>query len=125
MIRIKRAYEPPDPDDGARFLVDRLWPRGLKREELKLDGWLRDVAPSAELRRWFAHDPAKWAEFQRCYLAELDGKPESWQPLLAASRAGPVTLLYGARETERNNAAALKIYLESRGEAFTLQNARD
>jgi len=114
MISIKRAYEPPDPDDGARFLVDRLWPRGIKKGSLQLDGWPKEVSPSSELRRWFGHDPAKWAEFQRRYFAELDGKPASWQPLLAAAHAGPLTLLYGARDTEHNNAAALKIYLESK-----------
>ncbi|MEW6033561.1 MAG: DUF488 domain-containing protein [Chloroflexota bacterium] len=112
MIRVKRVYERPETDDGTRFLVDRLWPRGMKRESLKLDGWLRDVAPSATLRRWFCHDPAKWDEFQRGYFAELDSKPQTWQPVLQAAQRGNVTLLYGARDSEHNNAVVLKQYLE-------------
>ena len=112
MIQVKRAYDPPDPHDGDRFLVDRLWPRGLKKEALRLDSWLRDVAPSDELRHWFGHDPARWDEFQHRYVAELDGKPSAWQPILAAARRGPVTLLYSARDAEHNNAIALKTYLE-------------
>src|SRR5512133_3292802 len=83
MIRIKRAYEPPGPEDGARFLVDRLWPRGMKKESLALDGWLKDVAPDSELRTWFGHDPARWEEFCRRYEAELEANREAWQPLLA------------------------------------------
>jgi uncharacterized protein YeaO (DUF488 family) len=112
MILTKRAYDPPILDDGVRFLVDRLWPRGIKREEMKLDGWLKDVAPSDTLRRWFGHDPVKWDEFSQRYFAELDGKPEAWQPILQAARQGNVTLLFGARDIEHNNAAALKAYLE-------------
>ncbi len=114
MIEIKRVYEPPQPSDGKRFLVERLWPRGLKKEALPLDGWLKDVAPSDTLRRWFAHDPAKWAEFQRRYRAELDGRPEAWQPLVRFARRGRVTLLFSARDTEHNNALALKAYLEQK-----------
>ncbi len=112
MVKIKRVYEPPEPDDGARFLVDRIWPRGTKRDSLKLDSWLKDVAPSDTLRKWFAHDPAKWDEFRRRYSAELDAKPQSWQDILGIAREGNVTLLYSARETEHNNAVALKEYLE-------------
>lgn len=111
-MKIKRVYEPPEPDDGARFLVDRIWPRGTKKDSLKLDGWLKDVAPSDTLRKWFAHDPAKWDEFRRRYFAELDSKPQTWQGILKIGREGNVTLLYGARETEHNNAVALKEYLE-------------
>jgi len=114
MIRVKRAYDPPAPEDGKRFLVDRLWPRGVKKEALKLDGWLKDVAPSDALRRWFGHDPAKWEEFQRRYFAELEAKPESWRPLLEAARAGNVTLLFSARDEAHNNAVALKAFLEVR-----------
>jgi uncharacterized protein YeaO (DUF488 family) len=114
MIRLKRAYDPPEPDDGARFLVDRLWPWGISKEALRLDGWLKDVAPSDALRRWFGHEPAKWEEFRRRYLAELDSEPESWRPLLQAARRGNVTLLYSARNTEHNNAVALKSYLEGK-----------
>ncbi len=113
-IRVKRVYEPAAPDDGYRFLVDRLWPRGVKREALSLDGWLKDVAPSDELRRWFGHDPARWDEFQRRYFAELDGKPQTWQPILEVAQRGNVTLLFSAHDTEHNNAVVLKSYLEAR-----------
>lgn len=111
MIKVRRVYEPQAPDDGARFLVDRLWPRGLKKEALRLDGWLKDVAPSDSLRRWFGHDPKKWAEFQRRYFAELKKKRESWEPILEAARQGNVTLLFGAHDPEHNNAVALRDYL--------------
>lgn len=114
MIRTKRIYDPPAPDDGARFLVERLWPRGKKREDVPIAAWLKEVAPSDALRRWFGHDPARWEEFQRRYFAELDGKPEAWQPILEAARQGNVTLLYSARDTEHNNAVALKAYLDRR-----------
>ncbi len=112
MIQTKRVYDHPSPDGTRRFLVDRVWPRGIKKEELHLDAWLRDVAPSNELRKWFGHDPAKWEEFRRRYAAELDTEPTAWQPLLDAARQGEVTLLYGARDTEHNQAVALKEYLE-------------
>ncbi len=112
MIQIKRVYEAPAPEDGTRFLVERLWPRGIKKEALHPDGWLKETAPSAELRRWFAHDPAKWEEFRRRYFAELESHPEVLQPLRDAARDGNVTLLYSARDTEHNNAGALKAYLE-------------
>ena len=114
MITVKRVYEPASPDDGARYLVDRLWPRGVKKESLRLDDWLKDAAPSDGLRRWFGHDPKKWQEFQRRYSEELDRKPESWQPIAQAARQGVVTLLYGAHDTENNNAVALKEYVETR-----------
>jgi uncharacterized protein YeaO (DUF488 family) len=112
MIQIKRVYEAPAPEDGTRFLVERLWPRGIKKEALHADGWLKEVAPSAELRRWFSHDPAKWEEFRRRYFAELESDPEALQPIREAARNGNVTLLYSARDTEHNNARALKAYLE-------------
>ena len=114
MIRTKRVYDDADPSDGARYLVERLWPRGMRKEDLRLDGWLKDVAPSPDLRRWFAHDPAKWDEFKRRYFAELDARPDAWQPLAEAARKGDVTLLYSARDTEHNSALALKEYLEQR-----------
>lgn len=110
MIKIKRAYDPPEASDGQRFLVDHLWPRGIKKEALHLDGWLKDVAPSTELRKWFGHEPAKWEEFKRRYFSELDEKPDALQPLLEAS--GPITLLFGAHDTEHNNAVALEAYLK-------------
>jgi uncharacterized protein YeaO (DUF488 family) len=112
MIRVKRVYEPPAPDDGRRFLVDRLWPRGLKRDNLGLDGWPREVAPSDELRHWYGHDPVKWDEFRRRYGVELDEHPEAWRPLLAAAQRGDITLLYSTRELQLNNAVALQAYLE-------------
>jgi uncharacterized protein YeaO (DUF488 family) len=112
MIKIKRVYDPAAPSDGLRFLVDRLWPRGVKRESLPLAGWLKDVAPSNALRRWFGHEPSRWDEFQRRYFAELDGNVEAWRSLLEAARREDVTLLYGARDVEYNNAAALKAYLQ-------------
>jgi uncharacterized protein YeaO (DUF488 family) len=94
--------------------VERLWPRGVKKASLPLDGWLKDVAPSNALRCWFAHDPARWDEFQRRYGAELDAQPEASVPIRKAARAGRVTLLYSSRDTEHNNAVALKKYLEGR-----------
>jgi uncharacterized protein YeaO (DUF488 family) len=112
MITVKRVYEPFDTRDGTRFLVERLWPRGMKKDSLRIDGWLKDVAPSGALRRWFGHDPAKWDEFRRRYTAELDRQPETWQPVLEAAQADDVTLLYSTHDTVHNNAVALKAYLE-------------
>jgi uncharacterized protein YeaO (DUF488 family) len=112
MIHVKRVYDTAESNDGAQYLVDRIWPRGIKKEVLRLTDWLKDLAPSDGLRRWFGHDPAKWDEFQRRYFAELDRNRKAWQPLLEAARRGNVTLLYGARDTEHNNAVALKAYLE-------------
>lgn len=114
MIRVKRVYEPAGRGDGARFLVDRLWPRAVKKEGLRLTAWLKEVAPSGSLRKWFGHDPKRWAEFQHRYRAELDGNPEAWRPLLDAARKGTVTLLFSARDEEQNNAVALKGYLEAK-----------
>jgi uncharacterized protein YeaO (DUF488 family) len=112
MVRVKRAYDPPEPGDGARFLVDRLWPRGIKKEDLELDGWLKEIAPSKELRKWFGHDPARWQEFEQRYAAELDENNEALEPIRRAAQRGDVTLVYSARDTEHNNAVALKEYLE-------------
>jgi uncharacterized protein YeaO (DUF488 family) len=112
MIRLKRAYDPVARTDGARFLVDQLWPRGVQRSALKIKDWCREVAPSKELRQWFGHDPAKWNEFQSRYSCELDAKAEAWKPLLDAAQEGEITLLFGARDTEHNNAVVLKDYLE-------------
>jgi uncharacterized protein YeaO (DUF488 family) len=114
VIQLKRAYDKGAPEDGRRFLVERLWPRGVKKTDLPLDGWLKDVAPSDALRRWFSHDPAKWNEFQRRYCTELDSRPEASAPILEAARAGRVTLVYSSRDAEHNNAVALKTYLEGR-----------
>lgn len=111
-IRLKRAYEPAEPGDGRRFLVERLWPRGVRKADLPLDAWLKDLAPSPALRTWFGHDPAKWGEFQRRYAAELRANESALAPLRAAAREGTVTLVYAARDTERNSAVLLKEYLE-------------
>ena len=114
MIRLKRAYDSADPGDGRRFLVERLWPRGMKKESLRLDAWLREVAPSDRLRRWFKHDPKRWPEFQRRYFGELDQNMEAWKPIQVAARRKHVTLIYSAHDTEHNNAVALKDYLDSK-----------
>ena len=114
MIRIKRAYDSPGPEDGRRLLVDRLWPRGVKREALKLDGWIKDVAPSDELRRWYGHDKSRWEEFQRRYEEELEGNKEAWEPLLKEARSEDVTLVYAARDEEQNNAVVLRNFLQKR-----------
>ena len=114
MIKTKRVYELPESDDGKRFLVDRIWPRGIRKDSLKLNGWLKDVAPGDALRKWYGHDPSKWGEFRRRYFIELDDKPQTWLSILETARSNNVTLLYGARETRYNNASALKEYLEER-----------
>jgi uncharacterized protein YeaO (DUF488 family) len=111
MIKLKRAYEPAAREDGRRFLVERLWPRGVKKEALPLDAWLKDVAPSPALRQWFGHDPAKWGEFRRRYFAELREHQDALALLRAAARKGTVTLVYSARDEEHNAAVALKEYL--------------
>jgi uncharacterized protein YeaO (DUF488 family) len=111
MIKTKRVYEPSAPSDGLRFLVERLWPRGVRKEELQFDAWLKDAAPSAELRKWFNHEPAKWKEFKRRYEAELKTRPEAWRPILEAGLQGQVTLLFSSHDAERNNVAALKDFL--------------
>jgi uncharacterized protein YeaO (DUF488 family) len=112
MVYVKRVYDRPEPTDGARLLVERLWPRGMKKEALHMALWSKEAAPSDALRRWFGHDPAKWEEFQRRYFAELDSKPEAWRPILEAAHRGHITLLYSARDLEHNNAVVLKSYLE-------------
>lgn len=113
MIRIKRVYDPYDPDDGPRFLVDRLWPRGVKKEDLRLDGWLKDAAPGDPLRHWFGHDPAKWDEFCRLYDAELQSNADAWRMLLDMARKQDITLLFSAHDLEHNNAVALRSFLEA------------
>ena len=111
-IRTKRIYEKPSPDDGFRIYVDRLWARGLTKEAARLDEWMRDIAPSDELRKWYHHDMEKWQEFKKRYYHELEQKPELVQEILAKARATKITLLYSAKNTEWNNAIALKEYLE-------------
>jgi uncharacterized protein YeaO (DUF488 family) len=110
-ISLGRVYDEAETWDGPSFLVERLWPRGVPKTALAGTEWLPDVGPSHELRKWFAHDPEKWDEFRRRYFAELDDDPEVWQPLADAAAAGDITLLYSSRDTEHNNAVALREYL--------------
>lgn len=112
MFQIRRTYDPPTPGDGRRFLVERLWPRGIKKDDLELEAWLKDVAPSTELRKWFGHQVERWDEFRARYRAELDANPDAWAPLLAAGRHGTVTLLYSAHDHDHNGAVVLRDYLQ-------------
>ena len=111
MIQLKRVYDPPNSADGARFLVERLWPRGVKKSSLAIDTWLKDASPSVNLRKRFYHDPALWNEFRRRYFIELKENPASWLPMLKAARRGDVTLIYSSHNSEHNNAIALKEFL--------------
>jgi uncharacterized protein YeaO (DUF488 family) len=113
LIKIKRAHANVDGDDGTLFLVDRVWPRGIRKEALKVDAWLRDVAPSTELRKWFGHDPVKWGEFRRRYFFEFNANQNRWRPIVEAERKGAVTLLFGAKDEKHNNAIALREYLNA------------
>jgi uncharacterized protein YeaO (DUF488 family) len=113
MIKLKRAYDPPAKEDGFRVLVDRVWPRGVKKEDLALDLWLKEVAPGAQLRKWFGHDPAKWPDFCERYQTELKEKKDAINLLKEKGKSGTLTLVFSARDTEHNNAVALKNYLES------------
>ncbi|MBU6427745.1 MAG: DUF488 family protein [Cyanobacteria bacterium REEB65] len=107
-IRLKRAYEPPGAADGTRILVDRVWPRGVSKADLALAGWRRETAPSTELRQWFGHQPERWEEFRRRYREELAANVQALEPLLAAARQGPLTLVYGAKDREHNQAVVLR-----------------
>ena len=113
-IRIRRVYEGLEPDDGKRFLIDRLWPRGIAKSKLSSVEWVRDVAPSADLRKWFDHDPAKWTEFQKRYRSELRKNESAWKPLLEALRKSDITLLFAARNVDNNQAIVLKKFLEQK-----------
>jgi uncharacterized protein YeaO (DUF488 family) len=117
MIKLKRAYDVVSGADGRRFLVERLWPRGVSKAKLKVDAWPKDVGPSTELRKWFSHDPKKWREFRRRYFRELGSRPETWQPILASARRGTVTLIYSSHDTQHNNAVALQEYLRRKARA--------
>lgn len=117
MIKLKRVYDKENPDDGVRYLVERLWPRGVKKTSLRINGWLKNAAPSTELRKWFSHDPEKWQEFRRRYFVELGQAPEAWAPIRDAARRANVTLLYSSHDTEHNNAVALKEFIEHQGAA--------
>jgi uncharacterized protein YeaO (DUF488 family) len=112
MIKLKRAYEKPSRADGARILVERLWPRGLSKERAAVDLWLKEVAPSPELRKWFGHDPARWQQFQKRYWKELEENEEAVRLLKQKGKQGTVTLVYAARDAEHNSALALKRFLE-------------
>ena len=112
MIQLKPAYDPASPRDGARFLVERLWPRGVKKTSLKIKSWLKEAGPSTELRKWFSHDPAKWDKFRSRYFEELNANPNTWQPIMEAARHGTVTLIYSSHDTEHNNAVALQQFLQ-------------
>lgn len=114
MIKLKRAYDTPSPTDGERLLVERLWPRGVSKKKLNLDGWIREVAPTTELRRWFGHDPAKWPQFRTRYFRELDSRPESWRPIVSLARRRTVTLVYSSHDEQHNNAVALREYLQGK-----------
>lgn len=114
MIGVKRVYEAPAQADGVRILVDRLWPRGLSKAAARVDTWMKDIAPSTELRQWYGHDPEKWAEFRRRYFAELEAKSALVDQLQEHIAESSVTLLYGSKENELNNAVALREYLQRR-----------
>jgi uncharacterized protein YeaO (DUF488 family) len=114
VITLKRAYDRVSRKDGTRLLVERLWPRGISKDKLQIEAWLTDVAPSTELRKWFSHDPDKWDEFRRRYRRELNSNPDAWQPIVAAARRGPVTLVYSSHDVQHNNAVALQEYLRGK-----------
>ena len=115
-VKTKRIYDPPEASDGSRVLVDRIWPRGISKDEAKLDLWLKEAAPSTDLRKWFGHDPERWEEFRRRYHAELRDNDESLAALRKLIEDGSVTLLYGARDEAHNNAVALKEFLGSKAD---------
>jgi len=114
MIKVKRTYDLPVAADGRRILVERLWPRGMKKEALAADAWMKDVAPSTELRKWFDHRVERWEEFRRRYQNELSANADAWKPILDAEEGGPVTLLYSAHDTQHNGAIVLRDYLAAR-----------
>ena len=114
-IKLKRVYEDPEPDDGKRILVERLWPRGVSRAAARIDGWMKDMAPSGELRRWYDHRPERWPGFAERYRDELDAiDPTTMQPLIDMCQCGPVTFIFAARERERNSATVLRDYVVAR-----------
>jgi uncharacterized protein YeaO (DUF488 family) len=112
MIQLKRVYDPPSKHDGLRFLVERLWPRGVRKEDLTIHAWQKEAGPSNELRKWFAHDPKRWEKFKEKYFSELDSHPRSWEPLIQAAQRHTITLIFSSHELEHNNAVALKEYLD-------------
>ncbi|HYY35908.1 MAG TPA: DUF488 domain-containing protein [Candidatus Binatia bacterium] len=114
-IRVKRIYDEPSKADGRRVLIDRVWPRGLTKEEAQIDDWLKEIAPSARLRKWFGHDPARWEEFKKRYAKELTDQRDRVEQLARAATKRKVTLLFGAKDVDHNNAVALKEYIENFG----------
>jgi uncharacterized protein YeaO (DUF488 family) len=124
MIRIKRTYEPPARGDGRRILVERLWPRGVKKESLAADAWMKEVAPSTELRKWFDHRVERWEKFRQRYRDELDANPGAWEPILDVVRRGTVTLLYSAHDTVHNGAVILRDYLTERAAGRSPRSTR-
>jgi uncharacterized protein YeaO (DUF488 family) len=113
-IRLKRAYDPPSPLDGTRILIDRLWPRGVKKSDAAIDRWIKGIAPSTTLRKWFGHDPTRWQEFRRRYAAEIHDNADPLAELRAAARKGPITLVFGARDELHNDAIVLRDILLGR-----------
>jgi uncharacterized protein YeaO (DUF488 family) len=124
MIKLKRVYDPVADDDGTRFLVERLWPRGIKKSDLQMQAWLKDVAPSSSLPQWFSHDPKKWNDFRERYFRELRSNVRALEPLVAAAKQGTVTLLYSSRDSERNSAVALRDYIEGQSRKNRLSPKR-
>jgi uncharacterized protein YeaO (DUF488 family) len=112
-IKLKRAYDKPSAEDGYRILVDRIWPRGVSKQDVKVEQWLKDIAPSKELRKWFKHDPEKWSEFKKRYFNELKSKSKAVEELMQIAKEQAVTLVYAAKDKEYNNAVALKEYIEN------------
>ena len=123
-VKVKRTYDPPARGDGRRILVERLWPRGMKKGALAADAWMKEVAPTTELRKWFDHRVERWEEFRRRYRAELDAKPGAWEPIADAGRRGPVTLLYSAHDVLHNGAVVLRDYLAEREAMRSLRRKR-
>jgi uncharacterized protein YeaO (DUF488 family) len=113
-VRLKRAYEPPAADDGTRILIDRLWPRGVKKTDAAIDEWMKEIAPSSALRKWFGHDPERWQEFRRRYQSEIRQHPEQFERLRTLARYGPITLVFSARDEAHNDAVVLKDLLLDR-----------
>ena len=114
-VRLKRAYDAPAPDDGTRILIDRLWPRGVKKADAAIDEWMREIAPSTELRKWFGHDPRRWEEFRRRYQAEIRQHTDEYKRLRALAQHGRITLVFSARDEAHNDAVVLKDLLLDRG----------
>ena len=110
-VKLKRAYEPPTPDDGTRILIDRLWPRGVTKERAAIDQWMKDISPSTELRKWFGHDPARWDEFRDRYAVELNRHSDQMKELRELARKGPITLVYSAHDEVHNNAVVLRDFI--------------